>query len=88
MIKCWRENAGKESLYEISKGKVLAENEKENSEKELKEDETGFWNSDVGEASIHPQGAPNPQVSKVTGRSGQGWMIEENLVCVLEYLGF
>lgn len=42
MIKCQREDAGKDSLYEISKGKVLAENEKENSEKELKEDEAGF----------------------------------------------
>lgn len=61
MVKYWREDAGKDSLYEISKGKVLAESQKENSEKELKEDEEAFWTSGVGEASIHPQGAPNPQ---------------------------
>ena len=61
MVKYQREDAGKDSLYEISKGKVLIENEKENSEKELKEDEEAFWNSGVGEASIHPQGASDPQ---------------------------
>ena len=42
MVKYQREDAGKDSLYEISKGKVLTENEKENSEKELKEDEEAF----------------------------------------------
>lgn len=42
MVKYQREDAGKDSLYEIIKGKVLTENEKENSEKELKEDEEAF----------------------------------------------